>query len=84
MPHPNLFIGSTEANDTIGMVEYDFKGQVAIGDTFLFSPVKAVNQALINSDHPFDYPLKTVSKNREDNEVLCSVKKVYYAEIESD
>lgn len=84
MPHPNFFIGSTETHDTIGMVEFDFHGQADIGDTILFSSLRNVKKALIHSDRPFDHVLKTVAENREENEILCSVKKVYYAEIESD
>ena len=38
---PSFFIGRTTEGDTIGLIDYDFDGTVAIGDTIEFFPGKS-------------------------------------------
>lgn len=79
--HPNFFIGSTFEGDTIGLIVYDFKGTMAIGDIIEFLPGKSRNDTIDGWFSVYHHPLFTVSRKRKRNALQCSVKHVYYAEI---
>lgn len=81
LSHPNFFIGSTFQGDTIGLIVYDFKGTMALGDTIEFLPGKSRNDTIDGWFSVYHHPLFAISHKRKRNALQCSVKQVYYAEI---
>lgn len=67
--------------DTIGLIDYDFDGQVAIGDILTFTSGKSRNDTIDGVFTIGHYPLFSVSYKRNHNTILCKVKNIYYAEI---
>lgn len=80
--HPNFVIGHNSQGDTIGLIDYDFMGDINLGDTLSFLPGKSrLDTAAGIMSGPWHWPLMSVTPKRKYNKILCSVKNVYYAEI---
>ncbi|MDO1451566.1 hypothetical protein Q0590_35165 [Rhodocytophaga aerolata] len=78
---PNFFIGLDAMGDTIGIVEYNTTFIYKRGDTIQFKPSakKQSPEALVDSE--MDYPILRVSKKKKENDLYCSVKRIYYGEL---
>lgn len=68
--HPNFFIGATISGDTIGLIDYDFQGDVTIGDTIEFLPGQSRNDTIDGKFTVGHYPLFSVSHKRKHNSIL--------------
>ena len=76
---PSFFIGVTAKNDTIGIIDYDFNGNVEIGEELLFKPGKS--RMTPESGKNGHTPCFTYSYKRKLNKINCAVKNIYYAEL---
>jgi hypothetical protein len=73
---PNFIIGVTPGKDTIGVIDKDFDGELLKNEEVSISPVnwdEFEKQVLL--------PVSFVCKKRSDNDLQCSVKVVYRAQI---
>lgn len=80
---PNFFIGTTSNKDTIGILEYDTNRIFKKGDVVKFEPEPKRNQ--FNGRGSLrDYPIYTVSEKPKENNLLCSIKTIFYGKIKED
>ena len=76
---PSFFIGIDNYSDTIGIIEYEFDGEIEIGDTISFS--SGHSRYAEEKGKNGHFPSLPRSYIREHNLIYCSVKNVYYANI---
>ncbi len=80
---PNFFIGTTLDKDTVGIIEYDTNRIFKRGEVVKFQPEVKRNQ--FNGQGGLrDYPMFTVSKKTKENDLLCSIKTIFYGKIDEN
>ena len=75
---PNFVIGITSNLDTIGIIDIHFSGTVKKDDVISVLPTpRTANEIRLYT------PSLPVYKTKKDNDLICSVKTVYYGRIEN-
>jgi hypothetical protein len=78
---PNFFIGITNTGDTVGIISYEtnlkFKNETIVK----FNPNKSRQISKKALDSQMDMPIHTAHKRKNENDLYCSVKVIYYGEL---
>lgn len=78
---PNFFIGINPESDTIGIIDYDFDGNIELGSRIRFEPGKS--RMTDKSGFVGHKPALSVSAKRKHNKINCNIKNVYYATLKN-
>lgn len=78
---PNLFIGTTNLGDTIGIISYETNIVFGKGTVLNFNSARIRNLPIDELSSLSNLPAFTVHKSRTDNDLYCAVKKIYYGEV---
>jgi hypothetical protein len=76
---PNFVIGVTANSDTIGIVDNEFSGIVKQNEKISVSPALWTEE-----DKQLYFPAFTIYPNSNDNDLHCSIKKIFYGQIKKE
>ena len=76
---PNFVIGVTANSDTIGIVDKEFSGILNQNEKISVSPALWTEE-----DKQLYFPALTIYPNSNDNNLHCSVKKIFYGKIKKE
>ncbi len=75
---PSFTIGTNSVGDTIGVIDYEFSGELKKGRYAAFAPSQRKEGVVSAIDSELDEPVFKVNRKRKDNELYCSVSAIYY------
>jgi hypothetical protein len=75
---PNFIIGENQKGDTIAVMDRHFEGKLKQGDKITIEPY-----LWTETEKNIIKPLFTVHKKSKENNLYCSIKKVFYGRIKN-
>ena len=81
MSWPSFTIGTNSVGDTIGVIDYEYSGELKKGKYATFEPSQRKEGVVAAIDSELDEPVFTVNRKRKENELYCSITTIFYGKL---